>query len=272
MALDNFIPTVWSETLYEELQNNYVGVKLSSREYEGEIKNHGDRVKITGLNPVTVFDYKKNTDMPLPQQLDSTTTTLTIDQAKGFNFYIDDIDNIQSSPKLLRAAMKKAADALSDEADRYIYSLTDGRIETVHEPNLSKDNILDIISGMRRSLLYNNVPNTAKLSLEISPCVEQMLIMANVLTATNNSEVLSKGYVGSVLGFDVYVSNNLYFGEAGTRCVARTKRAISFAEQICSIKTYEPERRNGTAVKGLHLYGAKIVYPGEIIFLDSTQA
>ena len=52
------------------------------------------------------------------------------------------------------------------------------------------------------------------------------------------------------------------------KCIARTDRAIAFAEQINTIKPYEPELRNGTAVKGLHLYGAKIVYPKEMVFLE----
>ena len=55
MAITNFIPTVWSKALYDELAKNYVGVKLSNREFEGEIKTQGDRVKINGLGPVTVF-------------------------------------------------------------------------------------------------------------------------------------------------------------------------------------------------------------------------
>ena len=56
------------------------------------------------------------------------------------------------------------------------------------------------------------------------------------------------------------------------RCIARTERAIAFAEQINSIKTYEPENRHGTAVKGLHLYGAEVIYPSEMVRLDLTVA
>lgn len=269
MAITNFIPSVWSEALYDELQKNYVGVKLSTREYEGEIKSQGDRVKINGLGPVTVFDYAKNTDMPAPEVLTDNSRTLVIDQAKGFNFCIDAIDDVQSSPKLVQAAMKKAADALSDVADKYIYSLFDVSVPLVREEDVTVDNIVRIISDARRKLMENNVPNSASLSLEVPPAVEQLLIMANVLTDTNNSNALSKGYIGKMLGFDIYVTNNIERDVAGYyRCLARTQRAIAFAEQINSIKPYEPELRNGTAVKGLHLYGAKIVHPKEMVFVD----
>ncbi|MBR6633540.1 MAG: P22 coat protein - protein 5 domain protein [Clostridia bacterium] len=273
MAITNFIPTVWSEALYEELQNNYVGVKLSSREYEGEIKTQGDRVKINGLGPVTVFNYTKNTNMPAPEVLSDNSRTLVIDQAKGFNFCIDSIDDVQSSPKLIQAAMKKAADALSDVADKYIYSLEDDEVTTISCDGVTKETIVKAISDVRRTLMEHNVPNSAKISLEVPPAVEQLLVMANVLTDTNNSNVLSKGYIGKMFGFDIYVTNNIELSEDGRyKCIARTDRAIAFAEQINSIKPYEPELRNGTAVKGLHLYGAKIVYPKEMVFLDVSLA
>lgn len=269
MAITNFIPTVWSEALYEELQKNYVGVKLSSRDFEGDIKTQGDRVKINGLGPVTVFNYTKNTNMPAPEVLSDNSRTLVIDQAKGFNFCIDSIDDVQSSPKLVQAAMKKAADALSDVADKYIYSLEDENVPVISKEGLSVDNIVSVISSARRTLMENNVPNSATISLEVPPAVEQLLVMANLLTDTNNSNALSKGYIGKMFGFDIYVTNNIEKSSDGFfRCIARTERAIAYAEQINSIKPYEPELRNGTAVKGLHLYGAKIVYPKEMVFID----
>ena len=88
MAITHFIPTLWSETLYSELKNNYVAAKLSNREFEGEIRGEGDRVRICGLNPVTVFNYTRNVDMPTAELLSDNERTLVIDQAKGFNFYI----------------------------------------------------------------------------------------------------------------------------------------------------------------------------------------
>ena len=273
MAITNFIPTVWSKVLYDELSNNYVGVKLSNREFEGEIKTQGDRVKINGLGPVTVFNYTKNSNMPSPEILSDNTRTLTIDQAKGFNFCIDSIDDVQSSPDLVRAAMKKAADALSDVADKYIYSLEDDEVATIENAAVDTENILKTLSDARRILMENNVSNSTPISLEVPPAVEQVLVLAKVLRDTDNSRDFSNGYIGRLMGFDIYVTNNITKDENGAyKCIARTNRAIAFAEQINSIKPYEPEQRHGTAVKGLHLYGAKIVYPKEMVFLNLTVA
>lgn len=271
MAITNFIPTLWSETLYKELEKNYVAVKLSNREFEGVIKGEGDRVKICGIGPVTIFDYTKNTDMPAAEVLSDVERTLIIDQAKGFNFCLDDVDAAQSKKNIMTAAMKEASDALADVADRYIYSLTDPDLEELTNEAADSVSIINTISDARRKLMENNVPNSAKISLEVSPAVEQKLVLAKVLRSTDNAEELGRGYIGSFMGFDIYVTNNITAAENGSyRCIARTSRAIAFAEQVNSVKAYEPELRHGDAVKGLHLYGAKILYPKEMVVLNIT--
>ena len=268
MAIENFIPTLWSETLYTELEKDYVGVRLCSRDFEGEIRGEGDRVKICGIGPVTVFDYHKNTDMPTAEVLSDTERTLVIDQAKGFNFFLDSIDLAQSKKSLMQAAMKEASGALSDVADRYIYSLTDNSVETLEKDDVTSTNIISVIADARRILMENNVPNSARISLEVPPAIEQKLVLAKVLRSTDNVEALGRGYIGSFMGFDIYVTNNITAAQDGSyRCIARTGRAIAFAEQVSAVKAYEPELRHGDAVKGLHLYGAKIIYPKEMVFL-----
>ena len=273
MAISNFISTIWSETLYRELSKNYVGVKLSTREFEGDIKGEGDRVKIAGIGPVSVFNYTKNTDMPSPEILSDNERTLIIDQAKGFNFFIDDVDLAQSKKGLMQLAMKNASDALSDAADSYIYSLRDAAVTTITNDAVTSANITSTIADARMKLMENNVSNSAEISLEVSPAIEQKLVLAKVLRDTDNSDVLCNGYIGTFMGFKIYVTNNISADDNGMfKCIARTRRAIAFAEQLSKVKAYEPELRHGDAVKGLHLYGAKIVYPKEMVFLDLTPA
>lgn len=273
MAISNFIPTLWSETLYSELKNNYVAVRLCNRDFEGEIRGEGDRVKIVGVGPVTVFDYQKNSDMPAPEVLTDSERTLIIDQAKGFNFCIDSIDLAQSKKTLMQGAMKEASDALADVADSYIYSLTDSAVREIDNDAVTSESILATISDARRMLMEAGVSNSAKISLEVSPAIEQKLVLAKILRSTDNEKDLSRGYIGTLMGFDIYVTNNIPQNDDGSwRCIARTSRAISFAEQISAVKAYEPELRHGDAVKGLHLYGAKIVYPKEMVVLNLKTA
>ena len=92
------------------------------------------------------------------------------------------------------------------------------------------------------------------------------------MLSTDNTDALENGCIGSIGGCKVFVSNNIYTleseGGAVHKCIARTKRAIAFAEQLSEIDAYRPELRFADAVKGLHLYGAKVVYPKEMVLLD----
>lgn len=273
MAINNFIPTVWSETLYQSLSGAYIGVRNCNRAFEGDIRGKGDTVKISGIGAVNVFDYTKNTDMSAPETLSDVSRTLLIDQAKGFNFQIDDIDRAQQSPKVMGEAMRVAADALAAAADRYVYGLYDqvAAENTIQYDAVTFDNLLDVLIEARKRLIAAGVSGT-EVVLEISPDVAAVLLKAKLLVSSENGETLESGYIGTLLGFRVYVSNNIATAEVGGKvfhkCFARTRRAIAFAEQLSEINAYRPEKRFADAVKGLHLYGAKVVYPNELVLLD----
>ncbi len=278
MAITQFIPTVWSETLYRQLDKEYIAVKNCSREFEGDIKNMGDTVKIIGLNPISVFDYNKNMDMGAPGEVSDHIRMLTIDRAKAFNFVIDDIEMAQTSPVIMKEAMRIAASALSNEADKYIYSMhaavPTANIITVND--LKADSVLDILLNAQKMLLEKNVPGNEEIVLEVPPAVAAKIIKAKIIHGTSNEEELDKGCIGKFLGFRIYVSNNIVAKTEDSKtfykCLARTKRAIAFAEQINEVEAYRPERRFADAVKGLHLYGAKIVYPDEILVINASVA
>ena len=274
MAITNFIPTVWSETLYKELDKQYIAVANCSRDFEGDIKNCGSVVKICGVGEITVNEYTKNTDMSTPQDLTDTVKELTIDRARYFNFQIDDIDRAQSVPGLMNAAMKVAANALSNAADAYVYSLYGDAERMIYNTNTTVDNILDTFLEARKELYKNNVTDSSDVIFEVSPDIAEIIIKAKINLATDNTAALENGCIGSIAGCKVFVSNNIVQGESdGTMqhmCMARTKRAIAFAEQLSEINAYRPEKRFADAVKGLHLYGAKVVYPKEIVALNLT--
>ena len=278
MAISNFIPTIWSENLYHELDKQYIGVKNCNREFEGDIREKGSSVKICGVGSVSVFDYTKNQNMSAPQALSDTACTLTINKAKGFHFQIDDIDRAQSTPKLMGEAMRVAANALTDAADKYVYSMYSQAGATITEAAVTKDNIIGLIIDARTKLMENNVSGSREVVVEVSPAIAALIMKAKAELATNNREVLDDGCIGSIGGCKIYVSNNIYQIQDTSakkifhKCLVRTKRAVAFAEQLSEIDAYRPEMRFADAVKGLHLYGAKVVYPSEMVLLDLGTA
>jgi len=270
MAITNFISTVWSENLYQALDKQYIAVANCNREFEGDIREKGNTVKICGLGDVNVSNYEKNTDMSSPETLSDNFRTLVIDQAKYFNFQIDDIDRAQSSPKLMEAAMKNAASALANESDRFIYSLYAGAANTITNTKVTVDNVIDILIDARTKLFENNVADPHDIVFEVTPEIAGLILKAKVSLASDNTDALENGCIGSIGGCKVFVSNNVCREGAAHKCLARTKRAIAYAEQLSEIDAYRPELRFADAVKGLHLYGAKVVYPTEMVLLDLT--
>ena len=192
MAINNFIPTVWSETLYQALDGAYVAVRNCNRAFEGAIRGKGDTVKICGIGPVSVFDYVKNMDMSAPETLSDISRTLIINQAKAFNFQIDDVDRAQQSPKVMSEAMRVAASALSAAADRYVFSLyaqaqTDN---VITEAALTHENVLDVLIEARKKLIAAGVTEH-EVVLEVSPDVAAVILKAKILTAESLMEQMT---------------------------------------------------------------------------------
>lgn len=132
-------------------------------------------------------------------------------------------------------------------------------------------NILDTIIDARTKLLENNVNDPGDIVIEVSPAVASLIFKGKL--AYVGDEILDSGCIGSVAGCRVYVSNNIVVAADSNKknfhkCIARSKRAVAFAEQLSEVDAYRPEKRFADAVKGLHLYGAKVVYPSEMVLLN----
>lgn len=268
MAITNFIPTIWSETLATQLEKKYIAVSHCNREFEGEIKERGATVKICGVGDIAIGNYTKNSDMGDPQTLSDTVQELNIDQAKYFNFQIDDIDKAQCTPKLMEAAMKLAASGLANAADKFVYSLYEQagiNMEGI------QNKVVESIIRARRRLFENNVSDTEEVVVELTPEIAMYLMQEKADMVSDNNAIIESGCIGSVAGCKVYVSNNVpCLNNAGSllhKCFVRTKRAIAFAEQLSEINAYRPEKRFADAVKGLYLFGGKVVYPNEVVVL-----
>ncbi|MBE6535881.1 MAG: P22 coat protein - protein 5 domain protein [Ruminococcaceae bacterium] len=275
MAISNFIPTIWSENLYTALDRKYIAVSNCTREYEGEIKNKGSVVKICGVGKVNVTDYTKDSDMDTPQSLSDTVKELYIDQAKCFNFQIDDVDRAQCTPRLMEAAMKVAANSLADAADKYVYSLAKSEeLRNFDASQATPETIINTIIEARQRLYEKNVSDSEGVVLEVTPMVASLILKAKISLSTDNIDSLEHGCIGSIAGCKVFVSPNVATERDGTivthKCMMRTRRAIAFAEQLSEIDAYRPEKRFADAVKGLHIYGAEIIYPEEVVVINVT--
>ncbi|MGF7057192.1 hypothetical protein [Brassicibacter mesophilus] len=265
MAVTNFIPTIWSARLNESLKKSLVFGNIVNTDYEGEISGQGSTVKINTIGAVTIGTFDKATGTGDPEELDSTQTSLTVDQAKFFNFKVEDIDKAQANVNLLDGGMKEAAYGLADVMDQYIASLYTGvkAGNTIGDDTTpivpTKDNAYDYLVDLGVILSENNVPKSDR--FVVVPEFFYGLLQKDP-RFTKDANVLATGYIGDVNGMKVYTSNNVpNTAGAKYKVVAGHKSAISFAQQIDSVEAYRPEKGFADAVKGLQLYGAKVVKP-----------
>lgn len=274
MAVTTFIPELWNARLLYALEKAHVATNLVNRNYEGEIRNHGDTVHINTIGAITVKSYTKNTDIADPEVLSTTDQTLVIDQSKYFNFQVDDVDKVQAAGEPVDTAMGRAAYALADVSDAYLLGViaagaaAGNTIGSAAAPvALTGSNVYENIVKLKTKLDKANVPNTGR-TIVVPPDVHSLLLLDDRFaksTATAGQEALINGLVGRIAGFDVYMSNNVKTG-IGTdtgktpyfEITAQITDATTYAEQIIKTEAYRMEKRFADAVKGLHVYGAKV--------------
>lgn len=270
MGAKNFIPMLYAEEVLKDRDKQLIGVKHCNRDYEGQIKKVGDQVKILTVGPVYTKDYSRNNDIDDPDTGTSAAQYLTIDQAKYAHIYFDDLDAAQARKGFWEEQRRQLGLAMANDLDTFVFGKYTEAGKTITKAALTTSNILSIIEEARAYFKTVNVPEGTDLYLEIHPYITSKINLKRILTDTDNSKMLDTGYVGKVLGFKIFESNNIVKNGAAYECIARTKAAVSFAEQITETEAYKPQKRFGDAVKSLQVWGGKVVRPKELVRLTLT--
>ena len=283
MSLD-FIPTVWASRLLVALENTlvYGQRNVCSRDYEGQIREAGNTVKIASIGDVSIGDYVKDTDIDDPQALTDTEQTLVVDQSKYFNFYVDSVDRAQQNVNVLEEAMRRSAWSLRGMADTYLAGIMEtavdagNKIGSLTTPKVpTKDDAYEYLVDLGVLLDESNVPIDGR--FVIVPAWYHGLLLKDerfIKAGTARSDnALANGEVGEAAGFRILKSNNVPNTTAAKyRIIAGHSIATSYVDQIVDVQTYKPEKRFGDAVKGLHVYGAKVVRPTALAMLIANKS
>lgn len=266
MSISNFIPIVWSDKIFQANDKAKVFASLANREYEGEISNKGDQVKINELGDITVSDYTGSVSY---QDLDDAAKFLVVNQDKYAAFNNEDLDAVQSNPKLLGEATRKMGVALANTEDQYLAGLyTEAGItsgSTGTPTSITSGNVTSTISGMTSDFDENDVPQDRRVAV-CPPWFVQKLVLAKVLYDTDNSEALGNGRVGRYMGWEIYMSNNV--SHSSTTWYApmffRAMDTIAHANQLTNIESLRLEDKFADGVRGRMVYGSKVVRPSSL--------
>ncbi|MBQ1959037.1 MAG: hypothetical protein II354_01290 [Firmicutes bacterium] len=272
-TVTNFQQTIWSKSILRSLDKITSLRNHCNFQYEKESKN-AKEVKILSVNRPTIRTYVPGTALVRESAADSS-QLLKLDQYRYFNFEVEDIVKAQSVPGLMEALTDEAGKGLALEGDKYVAEVVKAAVEADEiacsdtEIALTNSNAMASVEDGFATLYANDCKVSDTFYLELAPKVFTTYRQQLTELSTNNPEILKKGAVGKINNAFVCIENCLPASSTAHYNILRTEKAVAFAEQIDKVEKYRPEDAFTDAVKGLYVFGAKIVRPNEIYVMKT---
>jgi len=288
------IPVIFSTKMLVKFYKATVFGEIANTEYEGEIKNQGDTVEIRTIPDITIRDYTKGQKLTL-ERPESTAVELLIDKAKYFNAGLDDIDVKQFDINMLDKWAEDASEQMKITIDSAILQYLDSAEHASNSGasagaisgnialgvdgttvSISKSNVIDYIVSCGQVLDEQNIPETDRWM--VIPAWMSALIKTSDLkdaSLTGDSVTpMRNGKLGMIDRFTLYKSNQLYNnGTATQACIPfGHKSALTFASQIVKTEIYRPQDTFADAIKGLQVYGYKVIKPEALGIMWGSKA
>lgn len=266
-----FIPEIWSKKLSTMLEKKCVMMQCVNKNYEGEISQQGDKVKI--ITPAEVAISTLGTSAITYNELEPTSQELVIDQKKFFAFKINDIAQVQANTSIMEAHLENARRAIEQVQDAYLLSqhvnVSAGNTVGTDDAPIALDKttiykyFVDLAMKLKNS---DAVGNGQRPWVVINPLVESYLLQSSEFIGAHNvaDQTLRDGAIGRIAGMDVLVTTNLTDTDGKIYVLAGTNEAITFASQLSKIETLRDKDSFSDLVRGLYLYGAKTVQPAAL--------
>ncbi|NUQ95283.1 MAG: P22 coat protein - protein 5 domain protein [Streptomyces sp.] len=290
MSVLAFKPEIWSRVILAALQKNLVfgGPGIVNNDYEGEISGPGNVVHITQFGDPVITSYTPNSTLTY-QALNDAGLDLNIDQAFSFSFSVDDVDRRQAAGDMQSYLEERASYKLADTADQYIAGLYTGVASSntvgtsgspitpaLYASSTPADFYQKVLLPLKVQLSQANIPMAGRYVV-VPPWAEGLLEQTQAFIAITDmqgqpSEVFQNGMIGRAAGFDIYVSNNAV-NYSGSNWIVQAghSMAITYAEQIVQTEALRLQTTFADGVRGLHVFGAKLVRPDAIAVAYVTR-
>ena len=293
---NNFMPEIYSKKVLNFFRKASVAEAITNTDYAGEISAYGDSVKIIKEPVITVDQYERGGSITATTLTDNE-VTLVVDTANAFKFIVDDIETSMSHVNFKEVASSSAAYALRDAFDTGVIakmfagvpasspnhilgsdSATDlaagtfdgtgnldiGYASGEHDP-------IDVLSHMARLLDEQNVPEEGRWFLANPEFYEQLVQSSSKLMSVDfnaGQGSIRNGLVssGKLRGFDMYKTNNIAATtNAAGKCIAGHISSTCTAQTIINTEVVRDTASFGDIVRGLHVYGAKVLRPEALV-------
>ncbi len=296
----NFSPIIYSKKAQIAFRKTSVVQAITNTEYFGEIAAYGDTVKIIKEPQLTVAPYVRGQQINT-QDLDDEELVMIIDQSNYFAFKVDDIEKKHAHINWESMASDQAGYRLKDQFDKEVlsYMLTNAPSATTIGTSGAAQGVgfsgtglspLTIMNRSSRMLDVNNVAREGRFFVGDPVWWEKMADEASKLTSRDwdqsEKDIIRNGRVleGMIRGFKCYSSNNLLTGGTGPTatsggtnygtCIFGHISSTSTAEQINKTESYRDPDSFADVVRGMHLYGRKVLRPESLgaVYYNSVVA
>jgi hypothetical protein len=285
--LASMIPSeVMNQFVVEKLNKQLVAANAVARDYQSTFVKAGDSYKIPAISGTAASNYTLNQTISYGA-LGATSVVLTVDQMKYFSYSVDKVDNKMAAVNAVNAIANQAAYSLAEAADTYLLQtvfnggetsagtgiralgVSGTAISIVTEQALVTGSlsaavpVMKYLGRMAQRLDEADVPQSDRV-LIIPPWFSSYLTAAKIITTyTSTDGNFDNGYVGRAYGFDIRVSTNLKNATAAadSQVFALHKSAVQYVDQVVDSEIKDLETMFGTGIRGLYIYGAKLVQP-----------
>ena len=294
-----FLPSIYSRKVLNFFRKSSVVEAITNTDYAGEISAYGDSVKIIKEPVISVSDYTRNSDTTETRLTDQE-LTLVVDSAKAFKFIVDDIETNMSHVNFKEVATSSAAYALRDSYDAAVIANMFSGVSTSspdhvlgadaaaatqtmgqHQGGSNSIDLtgsdgtgadpLDVMAFMAKLLDEQNVPEEGRWFVAPPSWYEQLSQSGSKLMSVDfnaGQGSIRNGLVssGKLRGFDMYKSNNIAAAStASGKVLAGHISSTATAQTIISTETLRDPTSFGDIVRGLHVYGAKVLRPEALV-------
>ena len=293
-STSKFTPELFSRKMLRNFYETTAFSMISNTDYEGDIRNQGDKVIIRRIPVLTINDYEIGGTLTY-QVPEIANRELNIDQAKSWSYRLDDIDKVQSDLDLMNKFSADAGERLTITIDKDCFEYTATKADASNKGatagaisgninlgvsgtpmSVTKDNATDLIVDLNLVLDEANIPSENR--WVVLPAWYCALLKKSDLKAANitgdSTAVLRSGVIGMIDRTKVIQSNNLYHVTDTTECFycqAGTADAMTFANQLVKSETLQIPDTFGTYVRVLSVYGREVVQPTAMATLYATK-
>jgi len=279
MAHLNFIKTVWDANIQTPLRKALVFGGVANTQYEGQVNQLGDKVRMIQTGNVTINAYTRGQALTR-QTLNDAAADLVADQSHYFDFEVNDVDAVQAKQALLTGYTDSAAYGFRDVIDAYIAGLHAEaglhNYATGTTPwDVTSANVEDAVLAVDEQMSTANIPQVGRY-LIVPEWFKQKIILATLDHRFDNTNAFDNGMIGKFLGFDILVSNNVSHTVVATGDHAKIfagvrNVSLTLAQALTNVEAFRPEAAFADAVKGFLVYGAKVARPDMLCVLHADK-